>query len=88
MTCARGPKAPTSGGMKRSKARTGSGIGGKQLSAAIKLQAIARLTRLRPFARIVPDEAEDPIHFALDRVPEETQPWRRGLGSTAAYSAS
>ncbi len=88
MTCAREPKAPTSGGMKRSKARTGSGIGGKQLSAAINMQAITQLTRLRPFARILPDEAEDPIHFALDKAPEETQPWRRGLSSTAEYSAS
>ncbi len=88
MTCARGPKAPTSGGMKRSKARTGSGIGGKQLSAAIDMQAISQLTSLRPIARILPDEAEDPIHFALHRAPEETQPWRRGLGSIEVYSAS
>jgi hypothetical protein len=74
--------------MKRPKARTGSGIGGKQLSAAINMQAITQLTRLRPFARILPDEAEYPIHFTLDRAPEETQPWRRGLGSIAEYSAS
>ncbi len=89
MTCPRGPKASTLGSDEAVKSPNRvSGIGGKQLSAAINMQEITRLTRLRPFARILPDGAEDPARSAVNRALEKAQPWRWGLDSTAAYSAS